>query len=355
MISTGDNWDDRDQRTQAATGAGGDVTLLVNAGLPLESGLRALSEEAPSRRLQRALARMGNELAAGESVEVVLSRSDRGMPRYVRGLVKAGVQSGQLGGFLEEFLVTVRRRRTSRQRFLLALMYPLLLLPAVMLGCGLLVSMIVPDFRQIFDDFGVELPYLTILLLQVGGLLSWQMLAYPALLLIAGLLVLQVIPWLIGPAVWTRMVQRVPVIGTAARMRGMSEFCSFLGLLVSGRIPLPDALDITAEALQDANLRSGSRKLAARVAGGESLREGADRLGNFPLELRTLFRWENRDVAFGQILRQSGEVFAVRSQVHHGLSAIIFQPLLLTVVAIMLGLTVVALYLPLIRLLSALS
>jgi type IV pilus assembly protein PilC len=351
MIASGDNRD-RD-RGEAAPGA--EVARLVNAGLPLEAGLRALSAEAPSRQLHRALEQMGDELAAGEPVEIVLSRSDRGLPHYVRGLVRAGVQSGQLGGFLEEFLVAVRRRRTAHQNFWLAMMYPLLLLPVVLLGCALLVSAIVPDFRSIFDDFGVELPYPTFLFLWVGELLSWRVLAVLTFVLIGGLLVLQAIPWIIGRATWTRMVQRVPVMGTAARMRGMSEFCSFLGLLVSGRIPLPEALEITAEALQDNNLRSGSRKLAARVTGGESLREGADRLGNFPLELRTLFRWEDRDAAFGQMLRQAGEVFSVRSQIHHGLIAIVVQPLLLLVVAGILGWTVIALYLPLIRLLNELS
>jgi type IV pilus assembly protein PilC len=353
MIAPRDPWVDRDGPVQGAPQDS--ITMLVDAGLPLEAGLRALSEEMPSSRLQLVLQRMGDELAAGQSLEDVLSRSNRGLPRYVQGLVRAGIQSGQLGLFLEEFLVAVQRRRTASQRFWLAMMYPLLLLPVVLLGCCLLVSVIVPDFRSIFDDFGVVLPYPTLLLLWVGNLLSWRMLAIMALLLIAGLLVLQVVPLLIGPALWTRMVQRVPVIGTAARMRGMAEFCSFLGLLVSGRIPLPEALEITADAVQDANLRAGSRKLAARVAAGESLREGADRLGNFSLELRALFRWENRDLAFGQILRRAGEVFAVRSQVHNGLIGIICQPLLLAVVAGFLGLTVIALYMPLIKLLNELS
>ncbi|MGD9856818.1 MAG: type II secretion system F family protein, partial [Planctomycetaceae bacterium] len=86
-----------EDRSFAAGGAlipSGMVANLASAGLPLEAGLRALSEEAPSRRLRQLLRAMSRELAQGQAPDDVLSRSGSGMPKYLRGLVKAGVQSG---------------------------------------------------------------------------------------------------------------------------------------------------------------------------------------------------------------------------------------------------------------------
>ena len=94
------------------------VVALVAGGLPLESGLRALSEEVPSRRLSQTLRRMSDELAGGHPPEEVLSQSRRGLPNYLGGLVRAGVQSGQLGEFLEQFLIGVRRRRACQSQLL---------------------------------------------------------------------------------------------------------------------------------------------------------------------------------------------------------------------------------------------
>src|SRR5690606_13848707 len=120
-------------------------------------------------------------------------------------------------------------------------------------------------------------------------------------------------------------------------------------------VPLPDALEITSGALWDANLRAGSRKLAARVADGDSLDGGASGLAHFPAELRNLFRWEDRGAAFGEMLRQAGVVFAARSRVQLGLLWFIVPPLALLLVGSILTLTVIGLFMPLVKLLNELS
>lgn len=355
MIAFNDNPDERSGGLPSQAVAPASVSMLVDAGLPLDLGLRALSEDVPSRRLRRVLARMSDELAAGNSPEDVLSHKGRGLPRYIRGLIKAGVQTGQLGTFLGEFLlILVRRNRTRLALGLLLLFGLLVLLPGLAIA-GTFFSSIILQFQDIYNDFGVELPAVTLLVLNLAGLMSpSHLLMALGVLLIIGLLI-TAIRILLGPPAWTRGYQKIPLIGTNSRMRAFSEFCSLLGLLVSGHVPLPDALAITAGALKDANLRAGSRKLAARVADGESLYEGASGLVHFPPELRNLFRWENRGAAFGEMLRQAGVVFAARSRVQLGLLWLILPPLALMFVGSVLALTVIGLFMPLIKLLNELS
>jgi type II secretory pathway component PulF len=331
------------------------LALLIGADLPLEAGLRALGEETPRGRFRRTLLRMSRELANGRPIEEVLSRRSGGLPGYLRGLVKAGVQSGQLGRFLEEFLLTIRRRRSSRQSYWLALLYPLLMLPLALLAVTGMMWLIVPQFASIFEDFGTELPAMTVVLISMGELLSPRLLLGFAAAIIGGLLLLQLMPYAWSPAPWTRFVQSLPLVGPPSRMRGMSEFCSFLGLLVSGRLPLQESLDVTAGALQDANLRAGCRKLSARVAAGDSMEAGARQLPHFSAELLSLLHWETRGEAFGQMLRHAGEVYAARSHVQLGIVLLFFQPLVLLLIGMILGFTVLALFLPLIKLLNDLT
>ncbi|MCA9027640.1 MAG: type II secretion system F family protein, partial [Planctomycetaceae bacterium] len=145
------------------------IATLVTAGLPLESGLRALSEEVPSRRLRRAMRQMSDELASGRTPDEVFSHQRKGLPHYLAGLVRAGVQTGRLGEFLEQFLVSVRRRRQATGSFWRMMAYPLFLIPVVLLvGTGVM-GVIVPQFKEIFDNFGVELPAMTMLLLSLSS------------------------------------------------------------------------------------------------------------------------------------------------------------------------------------------
>ena len=331
------------------------VVDLVSAELPLGSGLRALSEEAPSRRMRRTLRQMSDELDDGLPPEEVFSRGRRGLPHYLRGLVRAGVQTGRLGTYFEEFLLAVRRRRSARQDYWLALAYPLLLVPAVMLVSSTLLASVVPQFKDIFNDFGVELPGVTVFVIRLSDLLSPPVLIGLAVAIPLLPLLWQVLSLSVGPPVWTRFVQALPVIGPPAKMRGMSEFCSFLGPLVDGGLPLGEALDMTADVLIDPNLKAGTRRLSSRVDEGELMQDAAVRLPHFSAELRNQFRWERRGETFGEMLRQAGRVFAARSHVQFGIVGLIFQPLLLSLIGGFLGLVVVALFMPLIMLLNALS
>jgi type II secretory pathway component PulF len=328
----------------------------VEAGLPLETGLRALSEEAPSRRMRRLLRKMSDELARGTPPDEVLSRPRRGLPNYLRGLIKAGVQSGQLGAFLEQFLSSLRRRREAALSFWAMMAYPLLLVPfAFLIGMALL-GWIVPQFREIFEDFGVEVPQITLAVVALSSrpVVIGLFVGVPAVLL-AAVLLIAVGRFIPGHATRLRLFQRIPLIGTQSRMRGLAEFCSLLGLLVSGRIPLPDALRMTGSAVHDANLQQGARRLAARVEQGESLEAAALGLPHISRELKSLFRWERRGAAFGDILLRSGEVYASRSRVQAGLIIMALQPMIFVAVAMFIGIVVLALFMPLVKLLNELT
>ncbi|MEZ6051747.1 MAG: type II secretion system F family protein [Planctomycetaceae bacterium] len=345
-----------DQSFSSTESVQASVATLVSAGLPLESGLRALSEEAPSSSLRLALRRMSDELASGQSPEQVLSRSQWGLPNYLSGLVRAGVQSGKLGEFLEQFLLSVRRRRQASASFWRMMAYPLFLTPLVLLIATAVLAFIVPQFQSIFSDFGVALPGMTQLLINLSHpfIVKSLLFGIPLFVLITIAIVVSG-PYIPGHATRLRWFQYLPVLGTPSRMRGLSEFCSLLGLLVTGQIPLPEALAMTASALHDANLSQGARRLAARVEQGESLEAASLGLPQISAELKSLFRWEPRGAAFGDILMRAGEVYSARAQVQAGASLIILQPLIFLGLGLFIGFIVLALFMPLVKLLNELS
>lgn len=83
--------------------------------------------------------------------------------------------------------------------------------------------------------------------------------------------------------------------------------------------------------------------------------DAAAGLPHFTAQLQSLFHWERRETAFGEILRQAGSVYAARSKVQLGIIGVVFLPLILLCIGGFLGMSVIALFMPLIKLLNALS
>ena len=90
------------------------VARLAAAELPLASGLAAYSREVPSWRMRLALRRMSRDIDGGRTLGEVLDRQDWLVPKYLRGMIRAGVRTGRLGQVMEEHLLCVRRTRAAR-------------------------------------------------------------------------------------------------------------------------------------------------------------------------------------------------------------------------------------------------
>jgi type II secretory pathway component PulF len=244
-----------------------------------------------------------------------------------------------------------------RSRLWIGLVYPLLLLAAG-LAIGLFILMWpIPAFREIFNDFGVNLPGITIMAIRVSDFVVaasayWPLILTVILLLAAAIYSIRYLP---GRAERVRLFQYLPLIGSASRYAALSEFCSLLAILVQSRVPLPAALQMTAEAVRDPNLAAGSRELAEQVAHGLPAESAARALSHFPGSVATLFRWQGQPHALARALRSSGELFATQARLQSGVVGLLLQPVLLFFIVAFVGTIVIALFMPLIKLLNELS
>ena len=150
------------------------------------------------------------------------------------------------------------------------------------------------------------------------------------------------------------VVDRIPFFGASARYASMSEFCSLLAPLVETAVPLPEALQAVASTMQPSHLRSKARSLADHYDGAMGLADAARQRG-LPKEIVHLLRWEQRGAAFGEILRSWAELFARMASGRSSVISAILAPFLMIGIGIFVGLIVIAMFLPLVRLLNELS
>ena len=342
--------------------SGADAELLAvqmanvtGAGLPLSAGLRALSEEVPSFRVRRWLLAISERLDRGQSLGAVAREAEGSWPRYFLAMLFAGQRTGKLPTLLNECVVHLRTTADVRRQLWVAMAYPGVLILVAWLLLSFLATWLLPQFKSIFLGFGTELPGITVAILawsEVMGFLGWWFL--PALVVAAWL------AWIASESLGCErardaLVSRIPLFGEARRSAALGEFCRLLSLLVKYQVGLPEAVRLAAGSVRDTDLREACLELATRVEAGESLTEAATGIGRFPQDLLHLFHWADRGDDFSEGLQNASEVLSAQSRVHSHTLAIVCEPAVTIAIGVTVGLTVIALFMPLVKLLNDLS
>ena len=199
------------------------IATVAAAGLPLETGLAALAEELPNRRLRHALQRLVDELSRGVELETALRET--GAPPYVQALARTGIASNTLGKTFESFAQAGESLRSTMPLVMGAVLYALLAAGMCVVVWGVAAVFVIPQFAALYAGFGIEVPALTRWLLALGdfhwGLGLWVLVGALGLALLVAILVGTPV---IGAVRSRRWLHRVPGLGTVVRSLALSRF-----------------------------------------------------------------------------------------------------------------------------------
>ncbi len=349
VLETESTWLAEDRRI-AVVDAMADV---VRSGLPLAAGLRALGSELPSRRGRRALVSISDRLERGASLDDAVAEQLDVVPSHLRVLLRAGLNTGRLGELLEHYLHYARTSLDTRRRSILALFYPILLILVAVMVAGTMIAFVVPPFETIFEDYDIELPDLTLTVLwlskAIGG---WRLAILPVMLLTI------VFAWIlagrvVGP-LQRQWLYHVPALGRMIRLSAISRFCHLLAIGLNHRLPLTEALLLAGKGTDDAYIGQAARRMSEELSHGHSLRQAASKHRMTP-EIAHVFEWEGHDDSFCDVLRATGDICAAQARVQSGLIRILIEPFAIFGVAVGVGVVVIALFLPMAKLLTVLA
>jgi general secretion pathway protein F len=330
------------------------IAGLARSGLPLGPGLGALGSELPRGRLRHSLFELSSALGQGKPLDAAMEEQKDRIPPHLRGLVLGGLRSGRLGDILGRFSAYMGVGTELKRKLWLSLAYPIL---SILVAITLFVFVnvvVVAQFETIFRDFGIALPQLTIgmLLISHGFQSGW-----PALLIVVvGAAVL----WLIlrvalKPPDRRSVATKIPVIGGVWRYTSWAEFCHLLALLLESQLPLPEALRLAGEGVQNTDLDRACRIMAGEVERGETLAQAMTKRPELPSGLARLLRWATKQNAIAEILHMAGEMFEARAKGQAAFAGTVMA--VLSVVIVLWGVlsVIFGLMLPIVTLIHSLS
>jgi general secretion pathway protein F len=326
---------------------------LTQAGLPLGQGLVALGAELPRGRLRQSMNELAHTLESGVTLEDAVKRHHDHIPAHLRGLVIAGVRSGTLGNLLGRFSEYTGVRAELKRRLWISLAYPALIaiLALVLYFVGAL--FFVGQFESIYQDFEMPIPAITKVVVAISHLIRTIWLP---VLWIGGAILLTwaASHFLLTPARRSSLVNRLPLLGTVWRSTSLAEFCHLLALLLESSLPMPEALRLTGEGVQDADIDSSCQAMARDVEAGGPLSVAIRQRGMHLMGLAGLVRWAEHQRSLPEVLHTAGSMFEVRARSHAAFAGTVLT-FLCVLLVFSIVLSIPALILPLITLISKLS
>jgi general secretion pathway protein F len=258
------------------------LATLVRAGLPLEECLRSVSQQAEKSRLKSMLMAVRSRVMEGHSLAVGLSDFPQAFPELYRTTVEAGEQSGHLERVLERLADYTEGRQRMRQKIQLALFYPALLTLVALLVVGGLMTYVVPQVVQVFDNIGQELPALTRVLIAISDFLRDYGLA---VLLLCVLLAVGFGYLLRNEQIrrrYHRLLLSIPMVARLERGLNTGRFARTFSILTASGVPVLEAMRISAQVMSNLPMREAVDNATARVREGAGIAAALDKSGYFP-------------------------------------------------------------------------
>jgi type IV pilus assembly protein PilC len=333
------------------------LATLIDAGLPLLRGLTVLGKQEPDPVLKKTISNLADSVQSGST----FSDSLTAHPKIFNKLYVNMVKAGELGGVLEVVLNRLAEFQEKAQKVKgkvqSAMMYPaIVMVIAVVIVAGLLVF-IVPKFEQIFADMlgGKPLPLLTQIVVGssrgIKDNILWLLIGGAGI--VAGFKYIVATPK--GSVIFDELMLKAPLFGDLTRKNAISRFSRTLGTLVTSGVPILQALNITKETAGNAVIATSISKIHDSVREGESIVRPMEASGVFPSMVVSMVDVGEETGQLPEMLLKVADLYD--DEVDNAVAGLtsLMEPIMIVFLAVVVGSIVIALFLPLIGIISGLQ
>ena len=333
------------------------LATLIDSGLPLLRALTVLAKQERDKVLQKTISGLSDAVQGGSTFSEGLAQH----PKIFNDLYVNMVRAGELGGVLELVLTRLAEFQEKAQKIknkvVAAMVYPIIVMFLAVAILAFLLVFIVPKFEQIFKDMLGDKPLPTITLFVIG--VSNAIKDHWGLILFA--IVAMIVGWKLmartkgGRAAIDRMKLRMPLFGDLQRKTAISRFSRTLGTLVTSGVPILQALNITRETAGNTVIAGAITQVHDSVKEGESIVQPLEASGAFPPMVISMIDVGEETGQLPEMLLKIAEVYD--DEVDNSVAGLtsMLEPIMIVFLALVVGTIVIALFMPLISIISGLQ
>ncbi len=332
-----------------------ELATLLKAGMPLVQSLEILRKNVPNPVFKAVLDDVYDKVRSGTA----LSDAFEAHPRHVTPIYTASLMAGERSGSLEQVL----RRYVSyvqvisavQRRVVSALVYPAVLTVLSVAVVAIIVVRVVPEFNEFYKGFDAQLPFATRVIVATSDAIRSQ-------ILLLGLGLAAVVVggrWALSQPEQRRridrLVLRLPGLGGIARQFATSQLARTLATLLGGGIPLVTALDVASRSVSNRHIAAQMTDITRQVREGQPLSTAMAAKGEFPDVSVKMVEVGEATGALQDMLNAIADFYDEDIETKLGRFLLLIEPVLLVVMGVVIAALLIALYLPVFQLSSALS
>ena len=333
------------------------LATLVNAGLPLMRGIEVLKRQMKDPQMVEALNGIGENIAAGGTFSESLTQYPKIFDHLYVNMVKAGEAGGVLEVVLGRLAEFAEKSEKIKNKVKGAMIYPIVVLVAAIGITAFLLVAVIPKFQQGFNDMlgGAALPPITQFVIDASGFVQHNGLQI-FLAVVAFVVLMKIVGKTEKGAYFFDVLKlKMPVTGTLTQRSAVSKFTRTLGTLLSSGVPILQSLTITRDTTGNRVLTEAIQNVHDSVKEGESMTQPLSQCKVFPPMVVSMVEVGEETGALADMLTRIANTYddEVDNAVA-GMTAAI-EPALIIVLAVVVGTIVIAMFLPMVKIIGSVS
>jgi type IV pilus assembly protein PilC len=331
------------------------LATLVQAGLPLLRGLRVLQKQEKNVTLKNIIGELAASIEGGSTFSESLAQHPKVFNRLFVNMVKAGEIGGVLEVVLKRLSEFMEKAQKIKGKVIAAMFYPCAVMVVATAIMGVLMVVVIPKFREIFEGTlgnGRSLPSFTTFVLGISEAIKNHFARTMGYVIGVVILFNVFIRTKVGRRLWDKFKLNVPVLGPVVSKVAISRFTRTLGTLVSSGVPILQALTIVKETSGNVIIGNAVSAVHESVKEGETITAPLEASGVFPPMVISMVDVGEQTGALPEMLMKIADNFD--EEVDNAVAAMtsLLEPIMIVFLAIVVGSIVIAMFLPLIDLME---
>ena len=328
------------------------LAALIHAGLPVLQSIQMLRQRSPNAKLRTVLADVETRIKSGSALSEAFAAQGDTFPKIYTASILAGERSGNLDEVLRRYVEYTKAIAQLRRKIRSALTYPVLLLCAAVVLIGVLTTFVIPQFSSLYENMGSELPPITVVVVglssAIRGNLFWLA---PALVgLIAA-----IYSWRKtenGRRTMDRWILKVPIIGELVKQMTTAQFSRSMATLLAGGITVIESFQIAMNSVANRELLRKTEPALPKVREGKPFTDSLAESGWVPELATDMIGVGERSGSLREMLDEVSGFYDAETEVKLGQLTSLIEPAILFVMAGVVITILLAIYLPLLQMVS---
>ncbi|MFT5258404.1 MAG: type IV pilus assembly protein PilC [Saprospiraceae bacterium] len=327
------------------------LATMVEGGIPIAQALSVVGQSSDNRAVKILLAKMRMNVEEGEDLTSTLRKHPKHFNSLYVGLVNVGEESGTLGPMLGRIAAYLEKAEAMRRKIKSALMYPVIVMSVGLIIVAGLLIFIIPQFQSLFESNNAELPLLTSIVITASETLQEHWLLVAILIFMSNISSKYFYKKSFSfKHLVDRLMLKVPVFGPLVRKSILVRVTRTVAIMFRAGIPMVETLGVIAPASGNEVFRRALSQVQNDIATGQPLESSLREAKQFPSMILQMVRTGEETGEMDSMLDKVAEFYEDEvDNTISGISALV-EPIMVVVLGILIGIVVVAMYLPIFKL-----